>query len=57
MIKATVFFIPEVIIEAKWAADNGRETCVFPTQEEAFNFAYKRWGVTRDEIRVENKYV
>lgn len=54
MIKATVFYVPEVIIEAKWAADNGRETCVFPTQEEAIDFAWRRWRVARDEIRIKS---
>jgi len=47
----TVFYTPEqpgrmVTFHAGWAADDGYETCPFPTKEEAMAFATKRYGVS-----------
>lgn len=54
---ATVFFMPPddgplVLMKAAWAADNGVETCVFVTQEEAIDFAWKRWRIPSDRVRI-----
>jgi hypothetical protein len=48
IVKPRVFYQPEkrgrlVTLHACWVADNGYETAVFPTQEEAVEFARKRW--------------
>lgn len=52
MPKATVFYNPPVVLKGSWAADNGRETAVFPTQEEAIAFAWDRWRIPREQVRV-----
>lgn len=43
-----VGFVPEdvgpmVTLHAHWYADNGYETAVFPTEQEAVAFARRRW--------------
>jgi len=48
--KALVWFIPEkrgrmVTMHACWGADFAGETAVFPTKQEAIDFARKRWNV------------
>ena len=43
---------PIVILKPFWYADNGYETCSFPTRDEAIDFAKRRWGVTLDEILI-----
>jgi hypothetical protein len=35
---------PLVTMHACWMADNGVETAVFVTQQEAVEFCVKRWG-------------
>ncbi len=55
--QATVFYTPReegnlVIFQAGWAADKGYETAAFATQEEAINFAWKRWRVPRELVRI-----
>lgn len=46
--RAIVRFLPEevgrmVTMHACWSADNGVETSVFPTEDEAIEFCRKRW--------------
>lgn len=48
MTRATVEYKPEepgemVTMHACWVADNGYETAVFPTKEEAIAFCRRRW--------------
>lgn len=55
--RATVFYTPRseselVIIKARWAADCNGETAAFATQEEAIDFAWKRWRVPREDVRI-----
>ena len=55
---ATVFYMeptdgPLVSTKAAWGADNGAETCVFVTQEEAIDFAWRRWRVPKDRIQIQ----
>lgn len=54
--RAVVRFLPEtdghlVVMKACWSADNGYETAVFATRDEAVDFAWKRWRVPADRIR------
>lgn len=48
--RAVVEYVPEergslVTMHACWLADNGCETAVFPTKQEAIDFCWKRWGM------------
>ena len=57
---ATVFYMPPtdgplVSTKAAWGADNGAETCVFVTQEEAIDFAWRRWRVPRERVRIQGQ--
>lgn len=55
--RATVFFMPQsetdlVICKPCWAADDGYETAVFPTQAEAIAFCWKQWRVPAERVRI-----
>jgi hypothetical protein len=52
-----VEFLPEsetdlLVYKPCWSADNGYETAVFPTKEEAIAFCWTRWRVPADQVRV-----
>ena len=51
----TVTYRPEIrsplsTLHACWVADNGRETAVFATKDEAIAFCVKRWRRQPDRI-------
>lgn len=53
--RVVVEFLPEqigqmVTFHACWSADNGSETAVFPTKEEAIEFCHKRWRRGPDKV-------
>lgn len=52
---STVEYVPEqpgplVTMHACWMADNGFETAVFASRDEAVDFCVKRWGAPPRKI-------